>query len=138
MRSTTAIGAAMVLAGGALGAAATASAQPPLHQVKYTVTADAPFFADIYYRDVDPPTFSDYSHNPYVFSPKAEADIAPDRPWVLETRLADPARWAMVAVQSGETPELQAPTLRCELTVDGTVVKTDSGTRGALCSIRAW
>ena len=136
--STTALTAALVLSAGAVGAAAPASAQPPLHAVRYVVTADAPFYADIYYRDVDPPTFSDYSHNPYAFSPKAEADIAPGRPWVMETRLADPFRWAMVVVTSGESPELQAPKLRCELAVDGAVVKTAAGTRGALCSIRDW
>ncbi|MGE2715305.1 hypothetical protein ACQI4L_14705 [Mycolicibacterium litorale] len=138
MRTTMAITAAMTLTAGALGTAPPATAQPLLHQVRYTVTADAPFYADIYYRDTEPPNFSEYSHNPYVFSPKAEADIGPDRPWVLETRLANPDRWAMVLVQSGESPELQAPTFRCELAIDGTVVKTDSGTRGALCSIRAW
>jgi hypothetical protein len=138
MRSTVALTASMALAGGALGAATPASAQPVLHTVRYVVTADAPFYADIYYREVDPPTFSDYSHNPFVFTPKAEADIAPDRPWVFETRLADPARWAMVVVTSGESPELPAPRLNCELSVDGTVVKTAGGTRGALCSIRDW
>jgi hypothetical protein len=143
MRSTAALTAATltaatVLAGGALATAGPATAQPVLHTVRYVVTADAPFYADIYYRDVDPPTFSDYSHNPYVFTPKAEADIAPDRPWVLETRLADPFQWAMVLVTSGESPELQAPKLNCELSVDGTVVKTAAGTRGALCSIRDW
>jgi hypothetical protein len=133
-----AITAAMALMGGSLAAAAPATAQPVLQQVRYTVTADAPFYVNIYYRDVDPANFSEYSHNPYVFSPKTEADIGPDRPWVLEARLANPDRWAMVLVQSGESPELQTPTLRCELAVNGTVVKTDSGTRGALCSIRAW
>ncbi|MBO0678070.1 hypothetical protein JRC04_11390 [Mycolicibacterium sp. S2-37] len=138
MRSTLALTAAMVLTGGALGAAAPATAQPMLHTVRYVVTADAPFYVDIYYREADPPTFSDYSHNPYIFTPKAEADIAPDRPWVFETRLADPTRWAMVVVTSGESPELKAPQLKCELSVDGTVVKTNAGSRGALCSIRDW
>ncbi|KUI29033.1 hypothetical protein [Mycobacterium sp. GA-2829] len=136
MRTTMALTAALMLTGTAL--AAPAAAQPVLHDVRYTVTADAPFYVDIYYREVDPPTFSDYSHNPYVFSPKVEADVGPDRPWVFETRLADPTMWALVLVQSGESPELQAPKLNCELSVDGTVVKTASGTRGALCSIRNW
>jgi hypothetical protein len=102
------------------------------------VTADAPFWSDIYYREVDPPTFSDYSHNPYVFTPKAEANVGPDQPWVFETRLADPFRWAMVVVTSGESPELQAPKFKCELSVDGAVVKTAEGSRGALCSLRDW
>ncbi|OBB55973.1 hypothetical protein A5757_02725 [Mycobacterium sp. 852013-51886_SCH5428379] len=138
MRSTVALTAAMVMAGSAIGTAVPATAQPMMHAIKYVVTADAPFYADIYYREVDPPTFSDYSHNPYVFSPKAEANVGPDQPWVFETRLADPGRWAMVVVTSGESPELQAPKLKCELSVDGVVVKTAEGTRGALCSLRDW
>ncbi|MBU8810506.1 hypothetical protein [Mycolicibacterium goodii] len=139
MRSTLAFATTLGLLGGALVAAAPAAADDPvLHHVRYTVTADAPFWAHIYYRDTEPAIFSDYSHNPYIFSPRAEADIAPDKPWVHETMLADPNLWAMVVVQSGEAPNLEPPGFNCELTVDGVVVKTDSGPKGALCSIRAW
>lgn len=119
--------------------AAPAAAQDPvLHHVRYTVTADAPFYAKIYYRDAEPAVFSDYSHNPFVFSPKAEAEVGPSTPWVLETHLANPDLWAMVAVQSGESPNLPTPGFNCELAVDGVVVKTHSGPKGALCSIRNW
>ncbi len=126
------------LAGGGLAAAPSAVADPPLHHVRYTVFADGPIWARIYYRDTEPAVFSDYSHNPYVFSPRADADLAPDRPWVLETALADPEMWAMVTVQSGESPDYPTPTFRCELAVDGVVVKTGSGPKGALCSLRNW
>lgn len=133
----------VVLATGSVAAAiclpVPAHADPaPLHQVTYTVTAQTPTRADIYYRETDPPNWADYSHNPYVFSPRAEADVAPDKPWVHETMLADPNLWAMVVVQSGEAPNLEPPGFNCELAVDGVVVKTDSGPKGALCSIRAW
>jgi hypothetical protein len=110
----------------------------PLHHVRYTVTADGPIWANIYYRDTEPAMFSDYSHNPYEFSPRADVDIAPDKPWVLETNLADPDLWAMVLVQSGESPGFPTPAFNCELAVDGVVVKTNSGPKGALCSIRNW
>lgn len=123
----------------AVSATAPATAQPPvMHDVRYTVTANAPSFADIYYRDAEPATFSDYSHNPYEFSPRAEVDVAPNRPWVLQTRLANPDLWAMVLVQSGETRMFDTAGFTCELAVDGVVVKTNSGPRGALCSIRNW
>ena len=140
MRRTSTITAVAALAGSALTVvAAPASAPGPvLHQIRYTVTADAPYYADIYYRDTEPAVFSDYSHNPYMYSPKVEADIGPDQPWVLETQLADPNRWAMVAVQSGESLNLPTPGFNCELAVDGVVVKTNSGAKGALCSIRGW
>ena len=106
------------------------------HTVTYTVTTDMPVTADIYYRDVDPPTWADYSHNPYQYSPKARFDIAPDRPWVLEVALADPDRWAMVSATSGPSPV--EPAFRCELAVDGVVVATGQGPKGALCSVRHW
>ncbi|MGV0745914.1 hypothetical protein [Mycolicibacterium sp. XJ870] len=130
--------AALALAGAAMANAAPAQADPPLHHVRYTVTADAPYWADIYYRDAEPAMFSDYSHNPYMFSPKVEADIGPDKPWVRDAMLANPDLWAMVIVQSGESPDFPTPGFNCQLEVDGVVVKTHSGPKGALCSIRNW
>lgn len=129
---------ATTLVAGAIATAAPGFAEPPLHHVRYTVTANAPFWAHIYYRDTEPAVFSDYSHNPYQFSPRADVDIAPDKPWVLETNLANPDLWAMVLVQSGESPGFPTPGFNCELAVDGVVVKTNSGPKGALCSIRNW
>jgi hypothetical protein len=111
---------------------------PPLHHVQYTVTTDAPFWVHIYFRETDPPTWSDYSHNPYEFSPRVDVDVAPDRPWVFDAMLADPDLWSMVMVQSGEAPGFPTPTFNCTLAVDGVVVKTDSGPKGALCSLRTW
>lgn len=118
--------------------AAPAAAEPPLHHVRYTVTANEPFFADIYYRDREPAVFADYSHDPYVFSPRARVDIGPNQPWVYDAMLTDPALWAMVVVQSGEAHGFPTPGFNCTLEVDGVVVKTDSGPMGALCSIRNW
>lgn len=139
LRSTLAVAA---LLGGTIVTAAPAAADdpppPPLHHVHYTVTADSPAFANIYYRDSDPPNFAEYSHNPYVFSPKVEADVGPDKPWTFDAMLADPNLWAMVTVQSGEALNTPSPAFNCELSVDGTVVKTNSGPKGALCSIRNW
>ncbi|WP_273735697.1 hypothetical protein [Mycolicibacterium septicum] len=138
------IATAAALAVGAIATAAPAFADepepagPPLRHVQYTVTSDAPYWAHIYYRDTDPVQFSDYSHNPYEFSPRADVDIAPDKPWVFDAMLADPDLWAMVLVQSGESPNLPTPGFKCKLAVDGVVVKTNSGPKGALCSIRNW
>jgi hypothetical protein len=122
--------------------AAPAEAQPPpppprpLHHVKYTVFAEQPFRTDIYYRETDPPNWADYSHNPYLYSPKLEVDVGPDNMWVRDVMLADPNRWAMVTATSGLAPA--TPNIHCVLAVDGEVVKTDSGPKGALCSIRNW
>jgi hypothetical protein len=110
--------------------------EPVLRHVTYTVTAESPVDADIYYRDTDPPTWADYSHNPYVFSPRADVKIGPDTPWVLDVMLANPDRWAMVSATSGMSPA--TPNFHCQLAVDGVVVTSGSGPKGALCSVRNW
>jgi hypothetical protein len=135
-RAVFALLSATVLAAG-LVLAPPAHAQPTLHHVKYTVFAEQPYYANIYYRDVDPPNWAEYSHNPYKFSPKVEADIGPDQQWNLDVMLADPDQWAMVTASiAGDSP--QRPNIHCVLAVDGVVVKTHQGPKGALCSIRSW
>jgi hypothetical protein len=109
---------------------------PVLHHVKYTVTSETPTHAKIYYRDTDPPSWADYSHNPYLYSPRAEADIGPGQVWVFETMLADPQQWAMVTATSGLAPV--TPMFGCELAVDGVVVTSNYGPKGALCALRHW
>ena len=63
-------------------------------------------------------------------------------PPVTITMLADPNQWARVVAQANNnaTSVLHPtqPGFRCTLEVDGTVVKTNQGGRGALCSIRLW
>ncbi|MCV7431394.1 hypothetical protein [Mycolicibacterium bacteremicum] len=131
--------AAVVAAVVSLAGAPAAAAEPVLHHVKYTVGASEPMQAVIYYRDTQPPSWADYSHNPYVFSPKAEAELGPGKPWVLEAMLADPNQWAMVvATTPPHTPPLAEPGFVCELRVDDVVVATDAGPKGALCSLRTW
>lgn len=115
---------------------ATADDVPVLHDVTYTISTDKPFYADIYYRDFEPANYGDYSHDPYMFSPKIEADLGPDRPWVLTVRLADPLNWAMALGTSGQSPN--PPGFHCTLAVDGNVVVSNSGAKGALCSMRHW
>lgn len=123
-------------AGGLTGAVAAGADTPDPHHVVYTVTAATPVTADIYYRDVDPPTWADYSHNPYEFSPKARVEVGPGQPWVLHATLIDPQRWAIVTATSGRLPA--EPMFRCELSVDGAVVATADGPKGALCAVRHW
>jgi hypothetical protein len=147
MRPTLTICAALAVLGTATGLASPALADdpppgdpppPPAYNVRYTVTADAPVNAEIYYRDTDPPTFSDYSHDPYLFSPSAEATVGPGKPWVLEATLADPIQWGMVTVQARGALPLAAAGFNCTMAINGVVVKTNSGPKGALCSLRNW
>jgi hypothetical protein len=111
-------------------------ADPALHHVTYSVTSEQPFHAEIYYREADPPTFADYSHDPYQYSPNVEVDVGPDKPWVFGVMLTDPNQWAMVAATSGQSPA--TPMFHCQLLVDGVVAATGEGTKGALCSLRHW
>jgi hypothetical protein len=127
---------ALLVAGWATAAPAAAEG-PVLRHVKYTVFSERPYAgAEIYYRDVDPPNFADYSHNPYQYSPNVEADLGPDQMWTLDVMLANPDQWAMVTVTSLDSP--QRPNFHCVLAVDGQVVATNQGPKGALCSMRNW
>lgn len=109
---------------------------PVMHHVKYSITAKNPIYANIYYIDQEPAIFSDYSHDPYRFTPNVQADIGPDKPWSYELNLAKPEYWAMVVVNTG--PEPGTPQFHCDLSVDGAVVVSKDGPRGVLCSIRNW
>ncbi|OBI43412.1 hypothetical protein A5706_05325 [Mycobacterium sp. E796] len=110
--------------------------EPVLHHVTYTVTAERPTHAGIYFRDTDPPNWAEYSHNPYQFSPKAEADIGPGARWTRDVMLTAPDQWATVTATSGPAPG--TPQFHCELAVDGAIVATNSGPKGALCALRHW
>lgn len=130
-----------LVAAGVIAAGGGAHAQPPLHHIRYTVGASQDTInAEIYYREKDPPNWGEYSHNPYLYTPNAEANLGPNKPWVFETWLADPDQWAMVVVglPTQSSPPLDEPGFVCEMRVNDVVVATDSGPRGALCSLRPW
>ncbi len=137
-RTAVGLASACVLSAAALAAVPTATAdeEQQLHHVRYTVTSDAPWNADIYFREVDPPDWGVYSHDPYVFTPKVEAQVGPGQTWVRDVMLADPQSWALVIPTSGQAAV--TPYFHCTLEIDGAVVKTDTGPKGALCSIRNW
>jgi hypothetical protein len=134
--SATALAAAGVALGSPI-ANADDDPPPPMHNVHYTVWAEQPFNVVVYYRDVDPPNWADYSHNPYQFSPKVEADVGPNQQWNLDVPLANPDEWAMVVAGTGGE-STKTPNIHCALAVDGVVVSTNQGPKGALCSLRNW
>lgn len=65
-----------------------------------------------------------------------EADVGPNQMWTLDVMLANPDQWAMVVATSLDSP--QQPNFHCVIAVDGEVVVTNQGPKGALCSIRHW
>ena len=137
MKTSNAVTGTVLLAVAAATITSTPSrADEAMHSVRYTVTADSPIYADIYYLDTEPPNFGDYSHNPYQFVPNVQADIGPGRPWTDDVMLADPSQWALVTASTGTEPG--TPNFHCQLTVDGVVVATNDGPKGVLCSLRSW
>ncbi|HZQ30691.1 MAG TPA: hypothetical protein VFB19_03045 [Mycobacterium sp.] len=135
-RNLVGVGAAVLLAG-LTAAPSHADNDLPLHHVKYTLSAQSPIYAQIYYLDHEPAVFADWSHNPYQFMPNVAADLGPNRPaWSYELDLAKPEEWATVIANTG--PEPGTPNFHCEITVDGAVVVKNDGGKGVLCSIRTW
>lgn len=128
--------ASLVAGAGLLVSEGRAHADPPMHQVVYIVSSRNPAYVDIFYQDQDPRVYSDYSHNPYQFTPQVHADIAPGKPWVQQVPLINPDQWAMVTVTTGREPG--TPGIQCDLSVDGKVMVSNIGPKGALCSLRTW
>jgi hypothetical protein len=135
-RALSAASAMLLSIAGLLVNSARAHADPIMHHVKYTVSAQHPIYTDIYYLDHEPNIFADYSHNPYSFTPHVDVDIAPGTPWSYELDLSKPEVYAMVSATTGTEPG--APQLHCDLAVDGSVVVSKDGEKGVLCSIRNW
>jgi hypothetical protein len=136
-RSIVTVASTMVLAAATVPPANADDPPPPLHHVKYTLTAQKPIYAQIYYLDQEPEVFAYWSHNPYQYMPNVAADLGPGQPaWTYELDLQKPEEWAMVIANTG--PEPGTPNFHCEIAVDGAVVESKDGGKGVLCSIRGW
>jgi hypothetical protein len=132
--SLLAVASALTLAG--LNAAPASADDLPMHHVKYTLTAQKPIYAEIYYLDQEPEVFANWSHNPYQYMPNVEADLGPNKSWMYELDLQKPEEWAMVIANTG--PEPGTPNFHCDLAVDGVVKVSNDGAKGVLCSMRTW
>ncbi len=132
IRTMLAVGSVVAMANASTAHADTTAR----HTVKYIVYSNVPAEANIYYRDTDPPTAADFSHDPYRYSPKVEANMVPGAPWEFEAALADPGLWAMVVATNASSPAKSG--FRCELAVDGVITAVNEGPKGALCSLRQW
>ena len=136
-KGTTALAVLSALGSSVLVAAPARADDPPMHQVRYVITAASPIWADIYYMDQQPAKFSDYSHNTYQYTPNVQADIGPGHPWTSPVvMLTDPDNYAMVTVSTGTEPG--TPMFHCALIVDGVVKASNDGSKGTLCSLRLW
>jgi hypothetical protein len=126
----------LAAAGVLVGSGRAHADEPVMHHVKYTVSAQSPIYTDIYYLDQQPAKFSDYSHDPYRFTPHVDVDLGPGKPWSFDLDMSNPDDYAMVVASTGTEPG--TPGLHCDLAVDGAVVVSKDGPKGVLCSIRNW
>ena len=112
-----------------------AGADPPAHQVTYTVTTTSDLTANIQYIQSDPPSQAAYNADSSRYLNSIHTLITGGQPLVYTTTLADPAQWALVTASGG----LRAnPEFHCEIAVDGQVLVSQNGGSGVTCSTRQW
>lgn len=112
-----------------------ASAEPPTHQVTYTVTTTSDLTANIQYIQSDPPSQAAYNADSARYLNAVHTGITGGQPLVYTTMLADPGQWALVTASGGLRTN---PEFHCEIAVDGQVVVSQNGGSGVTCSTRAW
>lgn len=135
---TVALVAAAGLASQAVaGAEPTEPAAPAGHQVRYTVSAAAPYDFDLYYLTAQPPNKAAYDADAYAFVKQEKITVTPDAPWVFETTLEDP-QWAIVTVSSTTRGTVGAPNAHCDITVDGQVAVQQDHPYSPRCQLGQW
>ncbi len=129
-------GAAVVLATAGMAVnQATSIADPPAHQVTYTVSTTSDLTANIQYIQTDPPSQAAYNADASKYLNSVHTAIAGGQPLTYTATLANPNQWALVTASGGLRVN---PEFHCEITVDGQVVVSQNGGSGVTCSTRAW
>ncbi len=129
-----------VLVSGAALAAATgvAQADPAAgHQVRYTLTSAAPYDFQVLYLTAQPADKAAYNADAYTYVKRETINVAPDRPWVFETTLADP-QWAILQVSSTTKGGVGAPNPHCDVAVDGQVTVAQDAPYSVVCQGTQW
>ena len=129
--------AAAIAVAGLAPTQAISSAEPPGHQVRYTLTSTGATGFDVYYLTTDPPSKEAYDADPYAFLKNERVNLAPGVPWVFETTLADP-QWAIFTVSSTTHGGQAAPNPHCEIAVDGEVVVQQDAPYNLQCKLSQW
>jgi hypothetical protein len=122
-------------AAGVVASHAISSADPPAHQVTYTVTTQSEMTGNIYYVNTEPPSQSAYDANSSQYLTQVRTPLEPGQPWVYQATLGDPHQWALVSASGALRV---APHLHCEIAVDGVTVVQNDGDSGVQCAMRPW
>ncbi|MET0475580.1 MAG: hypothetical protein ABW001_13200 [Mycobacterium sp.] len=129
--------ASLVASAGVVASQSTANAEPEAHQVKYSVTTNAPYDFELFYLTAQPPNKAAYNADAYSFVKREKVSLAPGTPWVFETTLADP-QWAILTVSSTTRGTVGAPDAHCDITVDGQVAVQQDAPYSPMCQLGQW
>jgi hypothetical protein len=116
---------------------ATANAQPPAPNVRYTLTATGAADFQLNYLIAQPPSKEAYNADAYAYLKKEEVVLSPGVPWVFETHLEDP-QWAILTASTGVHAMQGSPNPRCEIAIDGQVAVHSEGPYTAHCQLSQW
>jgi hypothetical protein len=128
-------------AAGAAVRPAASYADPPGHQVTYTITTTGDLTGNVRYMNSDPPSQAAFDANSSQYMNTVQTAFTAGQPLVYTTTLANPNQWAIVVASGGcHWPNCGAgpAELHCEIAVDGQVVVTQNATTGVTCSTRPW
>jgi len=137
-RTASAISAVMLaVATGAVLTPATSYADPPGHQVTYTVTSPNNLTATVNYVNSDPPSQAAYNADPSKFTTSVQAPLSGGTPVTYTAILANPAQSARISASgmlhwpdSGNGPA----SFHCEIAVDGQVIVQQDATTTVTCA----
>lgn len=115
---------------------AIATAEPPGHQVRYTITTGQEATLSLNYLIAAPESQAALNANSSAYLRNERITVAPGAPWVYETTLNDTS-WAYV-MAGGAARYNGTPNPHCEIAVDGNVVVQQDGETAATCALKAW
>ncbi|MEB3984125.1 hypothetical protein OQ968_23020 [Mycobacterium sp. 663a-19] len=136
VRYVTGVVAAAAFAAAAVAVTpATSFADPPGHQVTYTVSSPNNLTATVNYVNADPPSQAAYNADPSKFMTSVQAPLSGGTPVTYTVTLANPANASVSASgmlhwpDSGNGPA----SFHCEVAVDGQVVAQQDATTTVTC-----
>jgi hypothetical protein len=91
----------------------------------------------VLYLTAQPADKAAYNADAYSYVKRETINVAPDRPFVFETTLADP-QWAILQVSSTTKGGVGAPNPHCDVAVDGQVIVAQDAPYSVVCQGTQW
>lgn len=132
------VGAVLISGAALVATTGVAHAEPSAgHQVRYTLTSTAPYDFQVLYLTAQPADKAAYNADAYSYVKRETINVAPDRPFVFETTLADP-QWAILQVSSTTKGGVGAPNPHCDVAVDGQILVAQDAPYSVVCQGSQW